>query len=67
MVVLPEPRNPAKRIVGIGFLLFFDDVSKKLSVDAVVSEDVALRDDELVGRWGGKIAAAVSVADTFPT
>jgi hypothetical protein len=61
VVVLPEPRKPAKRIVGIGFLLFFDDVSK-FSVDAVVSEDVALRDDE-----GGKIAAAVSVADTPPT
>ena len=65
---MPEPRKPAKRIVGIGFLLFFDDVVSKLSVDAVVSEDVALRDDdELVGRWGGKIAAAVSAADTPPT
>ena len=44
--VLPEPRKPAKRMVGIGF--FFSDTS--LSPVAVeVSEDAALGENDVLG------------------
>ncbi len=43
MEVLPEPRNPASRMVGTGF--FVSEASVSLAL-AVVSEDAAFRDDD---------------------